>query len=506
MAGIKVFISYSHDNEIWLTEWLDPLKQVPNPKCLLKQWLRNFRNEPVEFWYDRERDTGLRGGDAWRERIFEEIDSAHVAILLVTQDFVLSPFIMDEELPRILTRYRKSELEVVPILAQPAIVKRLAIDAFLQWTPGSPTSLSDHMDRSASEFEKAKIQVLEALESAIGRAREKQGKPIHEKEPSVPSNEPSHEPSSGDAELKASQETGAGAVPPVSPVDTSDHRPRGAAAEDPAGTVKAGMGQDAVIAAWGHPDRIKDESAHGVDNWLWDYGGAPGVGCDYRVQFGSGKVRKILVNKAPGGHSRWVESWSRKLVGSPRSTTGVVYLKRSSGLWDKPDGASATPLFLAGTSFCCLSESAGWAMVAGPDGDSHWLRLEDCLREDPRIFFEFRSRQRRGYLVGQVHSDGSGANLSVLELVHPELGLQSLRIKDIAAIDVPTDERGQMTVRLKSGDMLEGVSVNGKGWCASWASWVTRSGPTSLGTMKGCTLERCDAPPEFWDPAPWVKR
>jgi hypothetical protein len=173
MDKIRVFISYSHENEIWLTEWLDPVLQTVNPRCLLKQWQRTFRNENVEFWFDRERDKGLRGGERWCERIFKEIDKADIALLLVTQQFVISPFIMDEELPHILTRHKKHEMEVLPLLVQPTRLKDLPTGDFLQWAPGKPTPLSSYFDRGDNAFAEACNEVLDALEQTIVRVREK---------------------------------------------------------------------------------------------------------------------------------------------------------------------------------------------------------------------------------------------------------------------------------------------------------------------------------------------
>lgn len=171
MSTIRAFISYSHENSVWLTEWLDPVRQVPNPKYLLKQWQRAFRKENVEFWFDREEDEGLRGGERWRERIFEEIDRADLCILLVTQDFVLSPFIMDEELPRILARHREGQTEVLPVLLQPTRLKDLPVGSVLQWTPGGPTPLSEYHDLSTTEFDKARNQILDSMETTIQRIR-----------------------------------------------------------------------------------------------------------------------------------------------------------------------------------------------------------------------------------------------------------------------------------------------------------------------------------------------
>jgi sulfatase modifying factor 1 len=171
LSKINIFICYSHENEIWVTEGLDPAKQISNNRCLLKQWQRAFRKLDTEFWFDREKETGLRGGDLWRDRIFAEIDKADIAILLVTLDFVISPFIMDEELPRIMARHRKGELEVVPVLVQPTRLKDLPIGDFLHWTPSSQTPLSEYYDSSENDFNNARIKVLEAIDSKIKSVR-----------------------------------------------------------------------------------------------------------------------------------------------------------------------------------------------------------------------------------------------------------------------------------------------------------------------------------------------
>jgi hypothetical protein len=116
---IRIFISYSHENEIWLTQYLDPRKNEKNPKYLLDFWERSLRGKGVEFWYDRDENQGIMGGDKWRTRIFEEIDNSDIAILLITQDFVISPFIRDEELPHIINLSREGKIEILPSLQIP---------------------------------------------------------------------------------------------------------------------------------------------------------------------------------------------------------------------------------------------------------------------------------------------------------------------------------------------------------------------------------------------------
>jgi tetratricopeptide (TPR) repeat protein len=82
----RIFVSYSHKD----TEWLDRLREVLAP---------DIRNNRVDYWDDRE----LQPGDPWYAKILEGIGAARVAVLLVSPNFLASRFIMEEEIPRILS-------------------------------------------------------------------------------------------------------------------------------------------------------------------------------------------------------------------------------------------------------------------------------------------------------------------------------------------------------------------------------------------------------------------
>jgi small subunit ribosomal protein S1 len=163
---IKIFISYSHENDIWLIQYLDIKKHKPNPKYLLDFWERSFRGKSVEFWYDRIEKQGIHGGDHWRNRIFEEIDNADIAILLITQDFIISEFIREVELPRILNRSKEGKLELLPILLEPARLRDLDIDNTFQIVPGRPTPLCEYLE-SENEWKKVRLEVIESIENVI---------------------------------------------------------------------------------------------------------------------------------------------------------------------------------------------------------------------------------------------------------------------------------------------------------------------------------------------------
>jgi hypothetical protein len=80
-----VFFSYSHKDAVWL----DKLKQFLGPleeKGLIRVW----------------DDTEIRPGAEWLAEIRKAIASARIAVFLVTQDFLNSPFIKNQELPALI--------------------------------------------------------------------------------------------------------------------------------------------------------------------------------------------------------------------------------------------------------------------------------------------------------------------------------------------------------------------------------------------------------------------
>jgi TIR domain len=80
----------------------------------------------AEIWTDQD----LKGGDEWRAEIEQALDSATVAVLLISQEFLTSRFICDEELPRILLRQLGGTLTVLPVYLSPSTVTSTTISFF----------------------------------------------------------------------------------------------------------------------------------------------------------------------------------------------------------------------------------------------------------------------------------------------------------------------------------------------------------------------------------------
>ncbi len=83
----SVFISYSHKDADWLGKlkmFLQPLEQ----QGLLRIW----------------DDTNIRPGSEWLEEIEHSLNSARVGVLLITQNFLTSEFILQKEFPVLLEK------------------------------------------------------------------------------------------------------------------------------------------------------------------------------------------------------------------------------------------------------------------------------------------------------------------------------------------------------------------------------------------------------------------
>ena len=96
-----VFVSYSHKDEAEKEKLLSHLG-VLKGAGLTDPWS----------------DDRIGAGAGWEEEIDEAISKAQVAILLVTDHFLNSEFILEKEVPRLLERRKREGLTIFPIIAK----------------------------------------------------------------------------------------------------------------------------------------------------------------------------------------------------------------------------------------------------------------------------------------------------------------------------------------------------------------------------------------------------
>lgn len=158
MSTISIFVSYSHEDTLWME---------PGDLGLIPWLARALEEDEVEFWFDHE--LKREPGKKFREKIETEIDRAHFALLLISQDFVSSKFIREVELKRIRERVERNELSIIPILVGPTSWRgkddlRWLVE--LQIIPGKPTPLIDYTTDIA-KWKHVRVEILEAIQNRI---------------------------------------------------------------------------------------------------------------------------------------------------------------------------------------------------------------------------------------------------------------------------------------------------------------------------------------------------
>ena len=99
----KIFVSYSRKDAQWLEE--------------LQVHLKPLERESDFVWWD---DTGIPPGEKWQEAIKRAIDTAEVAVLLISPNFFASDFIAGEELPQLLAAAEQRDLVILPVILSPS--------------------------------------------------------------------------------------------------------------------------------------------------------------------------------------------------------------------------------------------------------------------------------------------------------------------------------------------------------------------------------------------------
>jgi hypothetical protein len=145
-----VFISYSHQDEKWKDRLLTQLGVLQQQSIL-------------ELWHDRR----IGAGADWYQDICKAMETAHVAVLLISAPFLNSSFILREEVPRLLTRRQQEGLPIVPILVTPCAWKQVPWLARMQLRPldARPLSAGDE-----HQIETELTAIAEEIAAMIRRA------------------------------------------------------------------------------------------------------------------------------------------------------------------------------------------------------------------------------------------------------------------------------------------------------------------------------------------------
>jgi hypothetical protein len=141
-----IFISYSHKDTEWLTK--------------LKQFLVPLENKNMIRVWD---DTEIRPGAEWLAEISNALGSARVAVFLVTQDFLNSPFIQSKELPALMEAATSRDCLIFWIAVKPSTIADSPLARFQgAISPNKPLALMTDGEQAATL-----LDVYEKMKAAV---------------------------------------------------------------------------------------------------------------------------------------------------------------------------------------------------------------------------------------------------------------------------------------------------------------------------------------------------
>jgi hypothetical protein len=147
----KIFISYSHKDERW--------------KDLLVRHLKVLALEGLcDVWEDRR----IEVGEEWKPAIKSALEEAHIAVLMISADFLVSNFIRTEEVPRLLERRKEQGVWVIPLFVSPCPWKKVPWLAAIQGIPRDNVTLAELEDKGQkSKVEKILADLAEEIAGKI---------------------------------------------------------------------------------------------------------------------------------------------------------------------------------------------------------------------------------------------------------------------------------------------------------------------------------------------------
>ena len=164
MAKAHIFISYAHEDKEWVLDGPGNIHLIPR--------IRRHTSPDAEIWFDE----GLVIGEKWDEEIHNHIVQSHIAILLISESFVSSDYIVNKELVWIKEQVEKNDMKIVPLLIGNITEKSKRIIDWIYQRQIHPSETQplcnylndkaqwDHMITSILNIIDAKIdQVLETL-------------------------------------------------------------------------------------------------------------------------------------------------------------------------------------------------------------------------------------------------------------------------------------------------------------------------------------------------------
>jgi len=143
-----IFISYSHQD-----------KKI---KDHLIKHISVFQNE-IDLWDDQK----IKLGEDWHSEIEHALNTADAAIMLISADFLSSPFICNDEIPIFLERKAKEGLKMIPVIIKPCPWKKIEWLKPIQAIQLKRSCLSLFFRKAESINDKEYARIAEKVHEAL---------------------------------------------------------------------------------------------------------------------------------------------------------------------------------------------------------------------------------------------------------------------------------------------------------------------------------------------------
>ncbi len=167
---VRVFVSYSHKDPSYLAD------------DSLLGFLKGLSAEAgVDFWTDER----ISAGAFWNDEIRTRLDSSDIALVLVSQAFLDSPFCTQIEIGSFLHSCRQRGLVIFPIVLSPCEWERHPWLATRQFLPGGSETIEEHYTEPGKQkrlFLRIRKELREVVES-VRQARAAAAVPVETIEP-----------------------------------------------------------------------------------------------------------------------------------------------------------------------------------------------------------------------------------------------------------------------------------------------------------------------------------
>lgn len=152
---VRIFVSYKHDDE-----------DYSGDETIFKELLRfmkaSIERVGGEFWTDRQ----IAPGDTWDDEIRKALAASDIAILMVSQGYLSSPYINDVEIATMLERRAKDGLILLPVLVSPSTWEEHEWLAQTQFMPGRGKTIEGDF-KEPGERKKVYADITRAVKERV---------------------------------------------------------------------------------------------------------------------------------------------------------------------------------------------------------------------------------------------------------------------------------------------------------------------------------------------------